>query len=292
MTYDRRKFLKQSGLLATAFTLGNSALKAFGEEANTNKALKQFGLQLWTIKDALGKDVPGTLKQVSSFGYKQIEGFEGGKGVFWGMKNTEFKKLMDDLGMSFISSHCNINKDFEQKAAQAAEIGMKYLICPYLGPQKTLDDYKKAAVKFNECGEICKKNGIRFAYHNHGYSFTQLENVYPQDIFMQNTDASIVDYEMDIYWVVAVGQDPVAWMQKYPNRFRLCHVKDRKKDAGPKDMDASCELGTGSINFPSLLKPGKKQGLQYYIVEQEKFENSTSMKSAEIDADYMKKLSV
>ena len=115
MTYDRRKFLKQSGLIATAFTLGSSALKAFGEETNSNKALKQFGLQLWTIKDALAKDVPGTLKQVSSFGYKQIEGFEGGKGVFWGMKNTEFKKLMDDLGMSFISSHCNINKDFEQK---------------------------------------------------------------------------------------------------------------------------------------------------------------------------------
>ncbi len=252
----------------------------------------QFGLQLWTVKDALGKDVPGTLKQLSTFGYKQIEGFEGPKGLFWGMTNTEFKKNMDDLGMSFIASHCNINQAFETKAVQAAGIGMKYLVCPFVGPQKTMDDYKKIAEKFNASGEICKKNGLRFAYHNHGYTFQLAEGKFPHDLLMENTDPTLVDFEMDIYWVVQPGQDPVEWLNKYPNRFRLCHVKDRKKEATPKDADASCNLGTGSIDFSKVLKTAAKNGMQYYIVEQEKFENSTSLKSAEENAVYMKKLDI
>jgi hypothetical protein len=103
--------------------------------------------------------------------------------------------------MKMISSHCNINNKFEEKAADAASIGMKYLICPYLGPQKTIDDFKKAADNFNAKGEICKKNGLRFAYHNHGYSFQALDGQMPQDVMMQNTDPSLVDFEMDMYWV-------------------------------------------------------------------------------------------
>ena len=129
---------------------------------------------------------------------------------------------------------------------------MKYLITPWVGPQKTLDDYKKRSDEFNKAGEICKKAGIRFAYHNHWYSFTQQDGQFPQDIFMANTDPSLVDFEMDIYWVVTAGQDPEAWLKKYPNRFRLCHVKDRKKDAPAKEQDASCDLGAGSIDFPKF----------------------------------------
>jgi sugar phosphate isomerase/epimerase len=98
-----------------------------------------------------------------------------------------------------------MNKDFEQKAAQAGEIGMKYLICPFLGPQKSMDDFKRFADQFNKSGEICKKNGLRFAYHNHGYSFQPLDGQLPQDVMMTSTDASLVDYEMDIYWVVTAG---------------------------------------------------------------------------------------
>lgn len=215
MSYDRRQFLKQTAGLGTGIAFAGFAGNLLSEEwMSDKKKIKKFGLQLWSVRDDMSKDPKGTLKQVASFGYKQIESFEGGKGMFWGMSNTEFKKYMDELGMTIISSHCDIAKDFEKKAADAAAIGMKYLICPYKGPQKSLDDFKKFAEEFNQKGEICKKNGIRFAYHNHDYSFNAMNGQFPQDVMMQNTDASLVDFEMDIYWVVTGGQDPETWLKK------------------------------------------------------------------------------
>ena len=208
------------------------------------------------------------------------------------MSNTEFKAEMDNLGMKIISSHCDISKDFEKKAADAAAIGMKYLICPYKGPQKDLDAFKKFADEFNQKGEICKKNGIRFAYHNHDYSFATMNGEMGQDVMMKNTNPALVDFELDMYWVVAAGQDIETWLKKYPKRFRLCHVKDRKKGAPLTDKDESVVVGTGSINYPKILKTAKKYGMEYYIVEQEKWEGTTPMQAARADAAYMKTLSI
>ena len=109
---------------------------------------------------------------------------------------------------------------------------------------------------------------------------------------MQNTNADTVDFQMDIYWVVTPGADPVAWLKKYPNRFRLCHVKDREKTAPAKGEDFSTDLGSGSIDYPSILKVAKENGMEYYIVEQEKYAGSTPIKSVEVDAAYMKKLTI
>jgi sugar phosphate isomerase/epimerase len=286
----RNEFLKLSGGLALAGLASKSGFASFaGEEAGK---LKNFGIQLWSVRDDLAKDPKGVLKQLSSYGYKQIESFEGGKGMFWGMSNTEFKAEMDKLGMKIISSHCDINKDFEKKAAEAAAIGMKYLICPYKGPQKDLDAFKKFADEFNQKGEICKKNGIRFAYHNHDYSFATLNGEMGQDVMMKNTDAGLVDFELDMYWVVAAGQDIETWLKKYPKRFRLCHVKDRKKGAPLTDKDESVVVGTGSIDYPRILKTAKKLGMEYYIIEQEKWEGTTPMQAAQADAVYMKALSI
>jgi len=283
----RNEFLKLSGGLALAGLASKSGLAAFTGE---NAKLNTFGIQLWSVRDDLAKDLKGVLKQLASYGYKQIESFEGGKGIFWGMTNTEFKAEMDKLGMKIISSHCDINKDFEKKAADAAAIGMKYLICPYKGPQKDLDAFKKFADEFNQKGEICKKNGIRFAYHNHDYSFVTMNGEMGQDVMMKNTDPKLVDFEMDMYWVVTAGQNIEAWLKKYPNRFRLCHVKDRKK--GATEKDASCDLGTGSIDYPKILKGAKKAGVQYFIVEQEKWDGTTPLQAAATDAKYMKSLSI
>jgi sugar phosphate isomerase/epimerase len=255
MNYKRRDFLKLSATIGAGVALGPLTNGLVGcstiKSANINK---NFGIQLYTLRDDLPKDPKGVLTQLAGFGYKQVESFEGKQGMFWGMKNTEFKKLMDDLGMKIVSSHCNINEDFERKAAEAGEIGMNYLLCPYLGPQKSLDDYKRAADTFNQRGETCRKNGLRFGYHNHDYSFTLQDGKYPQDIMMQNTDKNLVDYEMDIYWVVTAGQDPIAWINRYPGRFTLAHVKDREKGAPLSKKDASVVLGTGGINFSSILK--------------------------------------
>jgi sugar phosphate isomerase/epimerase len=281
--YSRRNFLKASGMLATGVLAGSKLANAW-----SGNRISTFGLQLYSLRAEMPNDARGVLKQVASFGYKQVESYEGPKGMFWGMTHTDFKKYMDDLGMSIISSHCNINADFEKKAAQAAEIGMKHLICPWIGPQKTLDDYKKFAEKFNACGDICKKNGIRFAYHNHGYTFQPIDGVMPQDTLMQNTNADTVDYQMDIYWVVTPGADPLAWLNKYPNRWTTCHVKDRLKQS--TSDDASCDLGTGSIDLKAILKSGSQKSMKYFVVEQENYPNSTALKSVEVDAGWMKKL--
>jgi sugar phosphate isomerase/epimerase len=284
MSVSRRRFLQTTGLLTAAGLFSKSDLFA------GNAKLKDYGIQLWSVKNALAKDPQGVLKQLASFGYKQIESFEGGKGMFWGMTAADFKKYMDDLGMKIISSHCNIEKDFEQKAADAASIGMKYLICPYKGPQKSIDDFKKIADEFNQKGDICKKNGIRFGYHNHDYSFKAIDGQIPEDVMLANTNADTVDFEMDIYWVVTAGADPVDYMKKYKNRFRLGHVKDRIKNA--TQADASCTLGEGSIDYPSILKQAKANGMEYFIVEQERYDNTTEMDSAQADAKYMSMLSI
>jgi sugar phosphate isomerase/epimerase len=194
--------------------------------------------------------------------------------------------------MKMVSSHCDINKDFEKKAAEAAEIGMKYLISPYIGPQKTADEYKKFADTFNQRGEVCKKNGIRFAYHNHGYTFQAVDGQMPQDILLQGTDPALVDFEMDIYWVVTGGSDPEAWLKKYPNRFTLCHVKDRMKGVPAEEQEASCDLGTGTINFAQVLRTAMDNGMKHYIMEQERYDNSTPLKSAEVGAAFLKNLRV
>jgi len=295
MTYKRRDFIKATTAIASGIAITSIAGKFTGC-ISTNKTAAYnpvFGIQLYTLRDEMPKDPKGILKQLSSFGYKQIESYEHNTlGMFWGMKNTEFKQYLDSLGMKIVSSHADIYKDFERKAGEAAAIGMDYLICPSLGSQKSLDAFKKAADKFNECGAICKRNGLRFAYHNHDYSFQLLDGQYPQDVMMNATSKDLVDYQMDIYWVVTAGQEPVQWMNKYPNRFRLAHVKDRIKNAPLTEKNASTTVGTGSINFEEILSAGKNLGLAYFIVEQERYDGTTPLKAAQDSAAFMKNLKI
>jgi len=272
--------------------LANMSGLSLLDACNNPGKIGDFGIQLYTLRDDMPKDPKGVLKKIAGFGYKQIESYEGAKGMFWGMSNTDFKKYMDDLGMKIVASHADINKDFEKKAAEASAIGMKYLICPWLGPQKSMDDYKKAADNFNKKGEICKSTGIRFAYHNHDYSFKPIEGQLPQDVMMNNTDASLVDFELDMYWVATAGEDIEAWLKKYKNRFRLCHVKDRSKTPGTNNSQNSVDLGTGSINWPSVLKTAKENGMKHFIVEQEYYAGTTPLKAVEVNAGYMKSLKI
>ena len=276
MSNSRRSFLRNTALAGLALgTPFSKELFAMAQKKN------KFGIQLWTVKEALAKDPVAVLKHLSNCGYKQIESFEGAKGMFWGMKNTEFKKLMDDLGMNMVASHCDISKEFERKAAEAGESGMKYLICPHKGAQKSIDNYKRFGDEFNKCGEISNKNGIRFAYHNHDYSFKAMAGGMPQDVLMNATDANLVDFEMDIYWVVAAGADPIAYLKKYPNRFKLCHVKDLIKTPTGHE---SCILGKGTIDFKNILNVGAQNGLKFHIIEQEAYTGTTELDCAKENA--------
>jgi sugar phosphate isomerase/epimerase len=289
MKQQRKEFLKWTGGLALGAVISPLAGKWIMDE-ETGEKIKSFGLQLWTVRDDMTTDPKATLKKVASSGYKHVESFEGAMGMFWGMKNNEFKKYITDLGMTMNSSHFGSMENFEKKVADAAEIGMKYLTMAWEGPGKTIDDYKKYAEDFNKKGELCKKSGLRFAFHNHNFTFQKLEGQFAQDVLINGTDAGLVDFEMDIYWVVASGQDPEIWLKKYPNRFRLCHIKDMNKKPGTDNGKNSVTLGTGTINFKKVLRTAKDNGMNYFIVEQEYFEGSTPLKDIETDAMYMKKL--
>ena len=283
MSLTRRKFIQAGGLAAAAFALSSNELFAA-------KKLRDYGIQLWSVQGDMANDPKQTLKQLASFGYTQIESFEGKMGMFWGMSASEFQKYCEGLGMKIISSHCDIGKDFDKKAADASSIGMKFLICPYKGPQKSIDDFKKIAEDFNEKGEICRRYGIKFGYHNHDYSFTAIDGQIPEDVMLAYTNPATVVFELDMYWIVTAGADINAYLKKYVNRFKLCHVKDRTKNTSEKD--ASCILGEGSINYPKILADARKAGVDYFIVEQERFDNTTPMDSAKADAKYMSMLSI
>lgn len=287
MSNSRRSFIRGAALTSVALSMPfKNKLMAMASKSNP------FGIQLWSVKQALAKDTLGVLKQIAANGYKKIESFEGPKGMFWGMKNTEFKKVMDDLGMNIVSTHCNDTgnfKTFEQKAAAAGEIGMKYIICAFKGPQKTLDHFKKFADEFNACGEIAKKYGLRFAYHNHDYSFIPMNGIVPQDVMMENTDKDVVDFEMDLYWTRVADIDPVAYMKRYPNRFKLVHVKDLVKTNTAIGHE-SCIIGKGTIDYKALLPLVAKQGVQHMFVEQEAYTGTNELDAAVADAAYMKTL--
>lgn len=297
-TFNRRSFLRLSGGVATgalvATGLGVPMLSGCSRQdtslnADTGtSADNPFGIQLYTLRDVLPENPEAVLRQLAAFGYNQIESYEGPSGIFWGMGNTGFKQLMDELNMEMISSHVNNFDDFEsfaRKADEAAEIGVKYLICPY-ARQESLDDYRALADRFTQAGEIAQQAGIRFAYHNHDYSFQQIDGMYPQDLLMQNTDPAIVDYELDIYWVAVADEDPAAWLRKYPNRFVLSHVKDLKRNGKPQ----TTTLGQGEIDWAPLLAEAKSQGMKYFIVEQEQYEGTTPMDAARDGAKYMQQL--
>lgn len=289
----RRQFLKTAarGIALAAFP-GNAAgcrsILSFSRKPG------EFGLQLYTLRDILPKDPKAVLKQVSLLGYKHIESYEHDQlGMFWGMTPADFRKLMDDLDMKIISSHCRIDKEFERKAEQAAGIGMKFLVCPSLENENnmTLEVCKKTADLFNSKGTICQSKGLRFAYHNHEKTFIAgKDNLIPQQFFLENTDPSLVDYEMDIYWVSYAGQNPEIWLKKYPNRFKMMHVKDRNTKAPPSKRNAFSVLGKGSLDLPSILHAAKGSGTEYFFVEQDESNDIPVMEVIRKNADYMKNI--
>jgi sugar phosphate isomerase/epimerase len=284
MTYDRKTFLKMSGIMASGMAVGTLPfLKSCAPENRTDQP---FGLQLYTLRDVIVDDPEGTLRQVADYGYTQIESYEGPMGMWWDMGNTGFKNLMDELGMTVISTHANVFEDFERKANEAAEIGLKYIVSPWIGPQDSLDDYREIADQFNEMGEIANNIGLRFAYHNHAYTFEEQEGQMPQDVLMENTDPDLVEYQMDIYWVALAGEDPIEWIEKYSGRFTSSHVKDLRNGQNPE----SVRLGTGTIDFGEILPVAAEHGMEDFIVEQEDYTGTTPMDAIRDNAEYMRGL--
>lgn len=285
---NRRSFIRLSGGTLASALLATSAgglMAGCGGSGNE----RPFGIQLYSLRDAMPEDPEGVLRMLAGFGYRYIESYDGPMGIYWGMGPTGFKSLLDELGMKMLASHVNDFNDFERfkrKAEEAAEIGVKYLICPY-AQRESLDEYRVLADEFNRAGEIARQAGVKFAYHNHGYSFESLDGVYPQDLLMENTDPALVEYEMDIYWLVAANADPVEWLRRYPGRFTLSHVKDIRYEDGEFE---STTLGAGEIEWRSLLAEAEAQGMEHFILEQEDYRGTTPLEGVRDGAVYLRQL--
>jgi sugar phosphate isomerase/epimerase len=288
----RRTFIKEAALVGAGISLGTGALAACNNERKKSTVMvadnPEFGIQLWSVRDQMKENPKATLTELASFGYTHIESFEGGDGMFWGMSPKDFKNFLQDLGLRAISTHANVFERLEEKAALAAESGMEYLICPWLGPKDTIDEYKEAADFFAKCTTICEQAGIKFGYHNHDYSFLPLEEMIPQDVLMKNTPDTMM-YEMDIYWIVAAKQKPQYWLDKYRGRWHIVHCKDRE-DLPFDQKDASIELGKGVVDFNLVQRAYAAGEVKYLIVEQERWPKYTPMESAQKNAKYMKEL--
>ncbi|WP_128545180.1 sugar phosphate isomerase/epimerase family protein [Larkinella soli] len=283
---SRKDFLRGLGLaLATPFLTKL--------EAGPRATMKKVGLQLYTLRNELPKDLEGTLKKVSEIGYKELETFGYADGKFFGKTPKEFKSLIAGMGMSSPSGHympANLKADWSRAVDHAAELGQKYMMCAFLFPneRKTLDDYKRFAELFNQSGEVAKKAGIQFGYHNHDFEFQAIDGQLPYDILLKQTDPKLVKMELDLYWTVFAGKDPIELFKQHPGRFPLVHLKDMAKT----EKREFAEVGTGSINFQRILDARKTAGIEHFFVEQDAVVKGTPMEAIAVSYANVQKLSV
>jgi sugar phosphate isomerase/epimerase len=283
---SRREFLRLSGTgaLGAIVILKNNwetVGKPTSEVIVADPKTFGIGLQLYTIRDAMGKDVPGSLKMVSDIGYKYLElaSYENGK--FYGYLPADFKKMANDLGMEIISSHAGVNPkgitsdEAKKMAEDHAKVGAKYCMQPYIADEdrKSIAGFQKMVADWNKVGRIMKDNGIQFGYHNHNFEFGTVEGKVPYfDVFLAEMDKDLMTMEIDLFWAIKAGINPIELFKKYPGRFQLFHMKDMYTKEAPFFKTQSSDfapVGAGLINFREILAAKNIAGMKYMFVEQD-----------------------
>ena len=254
----RREFLGTTAAASTLAFLGNFSWA---------KPSQPIGVQLYTVRDAMGKDVPGTLQKVAKIGYTHVEGASYGGRKYYGMSPADFKTQLTDAGLTMPSAHIGLNffeKDVEYTIEDAVAVGAEYIVMPWLGPNmRSYDGYKKIIEILNKANEKAKGSGITLGYHNHDFEF--MGDIVPMDMLMNELDPSIV-MELDLYWISRVEKDPLKFFKKYPGRTHLWHVKDMEDS----EEKVFAPVGTGTIDFPRIFKEAELSGLKYFFVEQDR----------------------
>jgi len=277
MKQTRRDFFK----ISAAGMLGMAAFGSLACTSGATSGTKKYGvgIQLYTIRDAMATDVPGSLQKVSDLGYKKLELADYANGKFYGYAPKEFKKLVNDMGMEIVSSHAGveatgITKENAQKMADDhAELGVEYVVQPWVNDEdRNIESYKKMIAAWNEVGLIMKNAGIQFGYHNHNFEFKPMNGVVPYyDIFMPEMDENLITMELDLYWATKAGEDPVEMFNKYPGRFQLLHFKDMADNNNIPFYDVVKEdltsVGEGMIDFKRIWEARDVAGMKYMFVE-------------------------
>lgn len=301
MNTSRRDFIKKGTLTALSSSVIGNLLFAAG------KAKELMGLQLYSVRDEMKADPLGTLKQLAGMGYKYVEHASYKERKFYGYGAKEFKKILDDLGLKMPSGHTVMGKphwDADKKAftdiwkytvEDAAIVGQEFVISPSLDEslRKTADDLKRYMEVFNKSGELCKKSGMKFGYHNHEFEFsTKLDGKTVYDIMLQNTDPNLVIQQLDIGNLYNGGAKAIDIVRQYPGRFQSMHVKDEIKSTGNNNNEEyeSTVLGTGIVNVKEVIDLGRKSGgTKHFIIEQESYQGKTPIACVKEDLEIMKK---
>lgn len=310
----RRKFIQTAALTTTgALLTGDVTAHALAQRTSQppqHKLIPRVGIQLFSVPKGLEADFPGTLKMLAGMGYKEVEfygpysfstqaakdhwnavtpslGFSGSG--FFGRSAGEVKTILTDSGLSAPSMHTDLDTlqtAMDPLAEAAHTLGSTYVVLPSIPQEKrkTLDDYRKMADVFNDIGEKAKKAGVRFAYHNHGYGWKAVNGQVPIRLVLDNTYASLVFFEMDLFWTTAGGADPVQLLNQYRTRYRLLHIKDMTKevhfsgDGGdPKQwielFPYMTSAGSGVLKLKNILMTAVGTGVKHFIVEQDMVAN-------------------
>lgn len=308
----RREFLATGSVAGAALVLGQGGrnlLKADG----TGRAI---GIQLYTVAAGLNADAKGTLDALAKIGYREVE-----TAGFANLSAKEFRKALDDAGLHCPSAHLGFSSaDPEPLFADAQAVGAHYVVSSVLIAKAptpnahsskediqnfvralsdvNLDDFKKTAELANSIGAKAKKAGLQYAYHNHNFEFKDQGNGQTgYDLLLAETDPDLVKLELDCGWMIAAGRNPIDYFQKYPNRYRMIHVKDFLPGTKPTtalmgpDSPKGTELGRGHIDYGPIFAGGKAAGIEYYFSEQEPpIVGMTAIEAAKANYDYMRSL--
>jgi sugar phosphate isomerase/epimerase len=310
--FPRRHFLITGTAAAAALAIESTRPSLLCAEA-PGRAL---GIQLYTVAADLAKDVPGTLKALSNIGYKNVE-----SAGFANLSAADFRKAIDDAGFRCPSAHLRLTADdpgplFDEAHALGAHYAVSSVLVatseqapqPGVGQKEaaqgfvknlsnlTLDDFKRTAELANRIGVKAKAAGLQYAYHNHNFEFKDQGNgQVGYDVLLSQTDPDLVKFELDCGWMVAAGHDPVQYFSKYPNRYRMIHVKDFVAGSKPTtnltgpERPTGTELGRGHIDYAPIFAAAGAAGVEYFFSEQEPpIVGMTALEAAKVNFDYMR----
>ena len=265
MLQDRRSFLALLGAAAAGCAAGSPETAAQMLESATasQPRPRRIGVQLYTVRTVAQRDLPGTLQRIAEIGYRDVE-FAG----YYGKSPAEIRELLTRYGLGAPSSHipiASLRGDWKKALDEAKAIGHEFVTIPWLGDgdRGSVDTWKRVAEEFNRGGAEAKAAGLRFAYHNHDFEFRRIGDVVPFDLLLAETDPSLVSFQMDIYWLVRAGHDPLAYFARHPGRFTMVHAKD---SAGPP-QHRMVDVGAGTIDFATLLPRAVAAGVKHVFVE-------------------------
>jgi sugar phosphate isomerase/epimerase len=282
------------------FLLGAAAMTATAAMPEVAFAQRHLllGLQLYTVRADLAKDYEGTLKQVKAAGVQKVQA----NLTMSGKTSQDQRKLYDSLGLVWDSIHAGgdaMRKTPQATIDEAKAAGIKNITCSFpLYPEDravimkgpTVDDWKKNADSFNKFAELCKKSGLSFSYHNHNLEFRKIGDVVPYDLLLKETDAALVGMEMDIGWVIAGGADPVAYLTKYPSRYKSVHLKDLKNEGIPNTnmKMVSAIIGKGIVDWTKVLPAVKKSSVSSAYMELEEPYDPSPIGMVQASAAFLK----